>query len=175
MDLLIQLKEVTHIPLSELQVLANNRAIAQNLRDVFPNPYTLRDAADFINLANKGMLGYTFGIFAGDIFIGVGSIVPQEDVYRNNGEIGYWIGEPYWRKGYGTEAVKLLTRFAFDELRLLRVFANVFSENVASMKVLEKAQYSLEAVLRYSILKNGIVSDGYLYSILNKASDKYKV
>lgn len=164
--MIIQLKNVNHIPLSELQVLGNNRAIAQNLRDVFPNPYTLKDAADFINLANKGILGYTFGIFTGDTFIGIGSIVPQEDVYRNNGEIGYWIGEPYWGKGYGTEAVKLLTLFAFEELHLLRVFANVFSQNAASMKVLEKAGYSLEAILRSSVLKNGIVSDGYLYSIL---------
>lgn len=148
-------------------MLANNRAIAQNLRDVFPHPYTLKHAADFIDLANAGVIGYAFGIFAGDTFIGVGSIVPQKDVYRKSGEIGFWIGEPYWGKGYGTEAVKLLTLFAFQELQLLRIYANVFSRNTASMRVLEKAHYSLEVIMRSALVKNEELLDVYVYSILN--------
>lgn len=169
MELIIQLKDVNHIPLSELQLLADNEAISRNLRDVFPHPYTLKDAVDFIALANAGVLGFTFGLFAGDTFVGVGSIVPQQDVYRNNGEIGYWIGERYWGNGYGTEAVKLLTHFAFRELQLLRVFASVFSGNKASMRILEKANYSLEAIQKSAVLKNDVVSDAYLYSILRDA------
>ena len=164
---MIYLKNTSLIPVADLQRLADNSAVAQNLRDVFPNPYLLEDAQQFIELAGKGVMGHVFGIFEEDTFIGVGSIVPQQDVYKNNGEIGYWIGEPYWGKGFGSKAVELLTSYAFNELKLIRVFAGVFQNNTASMKVLEKSGYELEAVLKSSIVKNGVILDEYLYSLLN--------
>jgi RimJ/RimL family protein N-acetyltransferase len=104
---MVNLRHISSIPLAELQKLADNYAIARNLKDVFPHPYTMRHAADFLNLAEQNRLGHVFGIFYNDVFTGVGSIVPKEDIYRISGEIGYWIGEPFWGKGIATEAVKL--------------------------------------------------------------------
>ncbi len=164
---MIQLKHTKFIPVDELQLLANNGKVARYLRDAFPNPYAKADAKWFLEMADTGRFGHTFGIFNNDIFIGVGSIVPQLDIYRINGEIGYWLGEPYWGQGYGTAAIKLLTAYAFEELKLLRVFAGVFAGNMASMKVFEKAGYKSEAIIKSSIIKNGVVLDEHVYSILN--------
>ncbi len=155
------------MPAKDLVLLANNKAIAKNLRNTFPHPYTFENAKEFLDLAKQGKIGHAFGIFTEDLFIGICSISLQQDIYINNGEIGYWIGEPYWGKGYATKAVQLLTDYAFNELKLLRVFAGVFSGNPSSMKVLEKSGYRLEAIIKSSILKNGAILDEHLYSRLN--------
>lgn len=89
-----------------------------------------------------------FGIYSENEFIGCCSLNPQSDVYRINAEVGYWIGEPYWRNGYATETVKLLVEMAFNQLGMQRVYANIFEYNIASMKVLEKL------VLRKRLLLN---------------------
>ena len=170
---MVHLENIQSISPEELQILANNTGIAENLKDLFPHPYTIGDANDFIYLADQGGLGHTFGIFTGDIFIGVGSIMPQKDIYKYNGEIGYWIGQPYWGNGFGKKTVELLTSFAFEELGLIRVFAGVFPNNKASMRVLENSGYVLEAILKSSIVKNGIISDEYIYSIINSKNQKY--
>lgn len=149
----------------KLQQLANDNDIAKNLRDVFPHPYTLDNAVEFLKLNEQGIIQHTFAILNADTFIGVGSIVPQKDVHRLNGEIGYWIGKPYWGKGFATQAVIQLTRYAFNELHLSRVYAGVFESNPASMRVLEKAGYTLEAVIHSSIVKAGTIQNEHLYSI----------
>lgn len=164
---MVTLKEIQAASTSEIQQLANNPLIAQNLKDVFPHPYALANAEEFLALAKQGVLGHVFGIFVDDTFIGVCRVVPQGDIYRNNAEIGYWIGQPYWGKGYATATVNLLTAFAFNELKVLRIFAGVFESNKASMRVLEKAGYTLEAVLKSAIVKNGVVLDEYLYRVFN--------
>ncbi len=112
-----------------------------NLRDAFPYPYTLDDAVAFLELAKNGSLGHVFGIYDDNTFIGCCSLIPQNDVYHINAEIGYWIGETYWGKGYATKPVKLLLDYAFQKLELLRVYAYIFEYNTASMKVLEKAGF----------------------------------
>ncbi|MBE9584160.1 GNAT family N-acetyltransferase [Mucilaginibacter sp. JRF] len=154
-----------NVPAERLQQLADNPNIARNLRDIFPHPYTIADAGEFIEAAVTGAIPHVFGIFADDEFIGVGGITVKIDIHRNNAEIGYWLGEPYWGKGYATEAVKLLTEYAFN-IGLIRVFAGVFAHNKASQRVLEKAGYTLEAILRSAIVKNGEVMDEHLYAII---------
>jgi len=161
----IQLQNINITSPEEIQRLANNHAIAVNLRDVFPYPYTLEDAVSFLRLTENGSLGYVFGIYDNEIFVGCCSLIPQHDIYRINGEVGYWIGEPYWGKGYATEAVKLLVDLAFKELGLLRVYAYIFEYNIASKKVLEKAGFKKEAIIKSSVIKKGKVFDEYLYSI----------
>jgi [ribosomal protein S5]-alanine N-acetyltransferase len=170
---MVHLENIRAIPVKELQILANNKVVAGNLKDGFPHPYTLTNAKDFIRLSRKGLLGHGFGIFNDDTFIGVGNILPQRDIYRNNGEIGYWIGQPYWGNGYGKRAVELLTAYAFEKLNLIRVFAGVFANNKASMKVLENSGYKLEVILKSSIVKHGIILDEYLYSKLNVNNEQY--
>ncbi|WP_247237975.1 GNAT family N-acetyltransferase [Telluribacter sp. SYSU D00476] len=160
------MKDIRFVSEKALQELANDPDIAKNLRDVFPHPYTISHAREFLDLVERGVVKYVFALFHGEDFIGIGSITPQDDIYRNNGEIGYWLGRPYWGKGYGTTAVRLLTNYAFHELHLQRVYAGVFEGNKASMRVLEKAGYHLEAIIKSSITKGGQVIDEYLYSLI---------
>lgn len=162
---MIRLQDISLTSPEDIQRLANNHAIAINLRDAFPYPYTIEDAIAFLDLALNGSLGYVFGIYENDTFVGCCSLIPQHDVYRINAEIGYWIGKPYWGKGYATNAVKLLIKFAFQELNLLRVYAHIFEYNTISMKVLEKAGFEKDAVIKSSIIKENKIIDEYLYSI----------
>lgn len=169
---MIQLQDITQTSLEEIKRLANNHAIAINLRDAFPYPYTIEDAATFLELAANGALGKVYGVYDGDIFVGCCSLIPQQDVYRLNAEIGYWIGEPYWGKGYATEVVKLLLNVAFEELNLSRVYAHIFEFNKGSMRVLEKAGFHKEAIIKSSIIKEGKIFDEHLYSIRKDEKDR---
>jgi ribosomal-protein-alanine N-acetyltransferase len=87
---------------------------------------------------------------------------------RNNqaGELGYWIGVPYWNKGYGTDAVGRVIRFAFEDLELIRIYARHFGGNIASGRVMEKARMKKERILRQCVMKNGVMMDMVEYAIL---------
>jgi RimJ/RimL family protein N-acetyltransferase len=88
----------------------------------------------------------------------------QEDIFINNAEIGYWVGEEYWGKGIMTEALKLITDKAFQSFPITRVYCRVFGNNPRSMKVLEKAGFTLEAKFDSTLLKNGEILDEYIYA-----------
>ena len=74
----------------------------------------------------------------------VGSIALHPNARDDNGEIGYWIGRPYWGQGYATEAAREVVRYGFEELGLHRVHANHLGSNPASGKVLEKVGMTRE-------------------------------
>jgi len=78
--------------------------------------------------------------------------------------IGYWIGERYAGRGLMTEAVRLVARFAFDTLRLHRIEAACIPGNVRSIRVLEKAGFRREGLLRSYLNINGFWQDHYLYA-----------
>ena len=88
---------------------------------------------------------------------------PQGDVHRRAMEIGYWLGEPYWGRGIVTEAVRALTRYAFETFDIARVYAYVYEWNPASARVLEKAGYRLEGRLRKAVTKEGTTMDMLVY------------
>jgi len=146
---------------------ANNPNIAQHLRDRFPHPYTLRDAKAFIHSSASARPQVSFAIIvdggaAGGIGFSSGS-----DVERFSAEIGYWLGEPFWGRGIVTEAVQLVSAYAFDTCGLLRLFALPFADNRRSIRVLEKAGYTREAILRSSAVKDRTVRDQALYALVN--------
>ena len=78
--------------------------------------------------------------------------------------IGYWIGERYAGRGLMSDAVKVLTRFAFDTLRLHRIEAACIPDNIRSIRVLEKAGFQHEGLLRSYLRINGFWQDHYLYA-----------
>jgi RimJ/RimL family protein N-acetyltransferase len=147
--------------------LANDRRISINLRDVFPYPYGVEDADRFIALANGMVPPTSFAIDAsGQLAGGIGYTL-HADVERIAAEVGYWIGVPFWGRGIATEAVRQITERAFSSHPdLRRLYALPFSSNPASARVLEKAGYRLEAVMRQSAIKDGVVQDQWLYAIL---------
>ncbi len=145
---------------------ANNRAIWLNLRDRFPHPYTRRDAVEFIRYARAMNPQTMFAIVVDDRAVGGVAFVPQQDVERVSAEIGYWIGEAYWGRGIVTEALAAVTAHAVNVHGLSRIFALPFAHNLASCRVLEKCGYVLEARLRRSAIKDGVIQDQLQYAFI---------
>ncbi len=83
-----------------------------------------------------------------------------------SGHIGYWIGEKYAGQGYMLEALELLARHAFDTMRLHRIEAACIPGNRRSVRVLEKAGFTREGLLRSYLKINGTWQDHYLYALI---------
>jgi RimJ/RimL family protein N-acetyltransferase len=148
-----------------LQRNANNRKVAENLLEQFPHPYTIRDAERWLA---GGQSGET--VFAVDVDgSAVGAIGfhsrPEDPAFIS--EVGYWLGEAYWGRGITSESLCAVTSYAFaSNPDLHRLYARVFPWNVASMRVLEKAGYTREGVLRNSAVKEGRFVDEVIFAKL---------
>lgn len=144
--------------------LVNNKKIWDNVRDRLPFPYTDKDADEWLKL-NVGITPVlNFVIEAGENFAGSIGMVPKEDVYRCNMEIGYWVGEPYWNKGVATKAINLLEQLIWKDYHdVIRIYADVYEHNKASMKALEKNGFHLEAIHKKAVIKNNVLMDEYVW------------
>lgn len=159
------IRSFTYDDVDALARYADNRKIWLNLRDVFPHPYNRDDAEGFIKMALAADEQHTFAISRNGEYIGTIGYHPQEDVNRYSAEVGYWIGEPFWGQGITTEAVAILTRYVFEQTEMIRLFALPFATNPASCRVLEKAGYRQEALMKKAVVKDGEVLDQYIYAI----------
>ena len=146
---------------------ANSINIWNNVRDYFPYPYTEKDAEEFIRMAMEKPNPCTeFAIeIEGQAVGGIG-IVPQTDVHKISAEIGYWLGEKYWNRGIMTNVVRQIVEYTFEKFAVTKIFAPIFEFNIASMRVLEKAGFEREAVLKKSAIKNGKTIDLYYYGLI---------
>lgn len=152
---------------SSLAMHANNPNVARQLRDRFPHPYTMRDARRFIDSIAGMHPPTTFVIDVSGDAVGAVGFSPGGDIERYSAEIGYWLGEPYWHRGIVSEALQIVSEYAFRDCGVLRLFALPFADNTGSRRVLEKAGYSLEAILRSSAVKFAEVRDQALYARIN--------
>lgn len=145
---------------------ANNRNVWINLRDRFPHPYTLSDARNWLESVVDRRPETNFAIAnVNDEAVGGIGFILQQDVGRRSAEVGYWLGEEYWGRGLATQAVKVITEYAFVHYDICRLYAHVFEWNVASTRVLEKAGYLLEGRLKKSVTKDGKTIDQLMYAI----------
>jgi ribosomal-protein-alanine N-acetyltransferase len=135
--------------------------------------YTLEGQESRISNTIKGRENdemYSFGVFLKDSDKLIGSIALSE-VLRGAIQgcfVGYYLGQEHNGKGYMTEAVKLITKYAFEELKLHRIEAGVMPHNMASMKVLEKAGYVKEGISRKNVKINGEWRDHQVLAIINE-------
>ncbi len=95
--------------------------------------------------------------------IGVVGVRYGEHETAYSGEIDYWIAEHHWSKGIASEATSKMTDYVFAETEIVRISALVNSPNKASMKVLEKCGYRLEAIRQKTGFKHGIFLDEYAF------------
>jgi RimJ/RimL family protein N-acetyltransferase len=151
--------------LKNLVTYAHNRNISKNLTDNFPYPYTESNGRDFIARATQDDPLQIFAIDIDGTAVGGIGIHPQEDIYRKNAELGYWLAEPFWGQGISTEAIKLIIDFAFSSFDIDRIFARPFGTNIASQKVLEKNNFTLEGKYEKVLIKNGEYFDELIYAI----------
>lgn len=84
------------------------------------------------------------------------------------GTIGYWVGEPYARRGVMTAALRVLLPSLFGELHLHRVEAACIPTNVGSVRVLEKCGFRREGLAKRYLCINGVWQDHYLYGLLHE-------
>jgi RimJ/RimL family protein N-acetyltransferase len=148
---------------------ANNRNIWINLRDRFPHPYTKADGQRFVRSSRQMEPETFFAIAVDGAAVGGIGFVPQSDVDRMSAEVGYWLGESFWGRGIATEALVAVTRLATERHGLTRLFALPFAYNTASCRVLEKAGYVVEARLRRSAIKDGVIVDQFQYAYIVEA------
>ncbi|MBI3139035.1 MAG: GNAT family N-acetyltransferase [Sphingobacteriales bacterium] len=149
--------------LEDLVLHANNINVWNNLRNYFPFPYTEEHGKAWLDKVVDKLPAINMAIDVdGRAAGGIGMIL-NSDIYIKSAEIGYWIGEPYWGKGVATEALRQMTAYAFYYFDLVRLYAEVFETNKASMRVLEKNGYYLEGVRRKAVFKNGVLMDDYIW------------
>lgn len=146
--------------------LANNRAIWRNLRDRFPHPYTTADAQAFIATCLARDPETNFAITVDGVPIGSIGLSIGEDIYRKSAEFGYWLGEPHWGRGYASEAIRGVSDWALPRFDLERLYAMVFTWNPASARALEKGGFVLESLARRAAIKDGTISDEWVYTKL---------
>lgn len=150
--------------------MKNVPEILDNGYDKTPNPYTEKDAIEFINKEIGKKPAERFLIYWNDEVAGEIGITLKDDVFRLNAEIGYFISKKFWRKGLATQAVKKITAYTFNHFDVVRIVAGVFDFNISSMKVLEKNGYYLESIRKNAVLKNGKIIDDYIWVKLKESS-----
>ena len=153
---------------ARIQELAGDRAIAENTLRI---PYPYEDGmAERAILAQKERCRegreVTFAIVprSGKRLIGMIGLVLTEK--HSRAELGYWIGKPYWNRGYATEAAEAVLRYGFETLGLHRICAFCFGGNPASGRVLEKVGMTYEGTRRQHVLKWGRFEDLAGYGML---------
>jgi len=161
-----ELREWQLSDVASLAENANNIHIWNNLRDALPHPYSEKDAKEYIEMAlSKPKPTTMFAIVVDGKAVGSIGFFPRTDVERISAELGYFIGEGYWDKGIMTEAVKRIVTYAFTTFPLQKIYATPFDFNIASQKVLQKAGFEREAILKQAAIKNGKIVDLHYYSM----------
>lgn len=153
-----------------LTEIINNLKVQDNLRDGLPYPYTVADAENFISemLAADMDKVFAFAIEADRQVVGSIAAYRYENIHQYTAELGYYIGEDWWGKGYATEAVRQICDFIFKTSDILRIFAEPFAHNRASCRVLEKAGFVKEGTLRSNAVKNGQIMDMQMYALVRE-------
>ena len=150
--------------------LAREWEIAANTLDI-PYPYEEGMAEEWIatheeDLKRDKMVTFAVTIRENELLIGAISVAI--DKHNSTGELGFWIGKPYWGKGYCTEAVRKVLCYCFEKWGLNKVFARHFDGNRASGRVLEKLGMKYEGCLRQHIRKWDHYEDICHYGILRR-------
>ena len=149
---------------ADLVLQANNRKVWRNMTHTFPHPYTSDDADLWLRIAEDPGRSIQLAIeVEGRAAGGIGAIA-GEGIFCNTAQFGYWLGESYWGRGIASAAAQVLAERIGRERLFARLEAQVFEWNPPSMRVLEKAGFSRDALLRRAATKDGRLIDTVLYA-----------
>jgi ribosomal-protein-alanine N-acetyltransferase len=171
-----------------LQELVGDKRIAQ-MTATIPHPYPEgaaeiwmapheKDALDgrqftwAITLAGTRTPGREQAIDETGHLVGCIGIGQHGDPVHGRGMIGYWIGVPYWNKGFATEAARAVVRYAFGHALYHKIMADHFAKNPASGRVMQKLGMTCEGTLRQHFNKWGEYLDVVYYGILAEEWDR---
>ena len=155
---------------SMVQTLAGEKDIASTTLNL-PHPYEDGMAEEWIGTHQdryeKGE-SVVLAIVLNDNRTLIGAIGLEINKDNDRAELGYWIGKPYWNKGYCTEAARAFIQHGFDVLGLVRIHASHFGRNPASGRVMQNIGMIHEGSLRKHIKKWGKQEDLEIYGILKE-------
>ncbi|MGN0169518.1 MAG: GNAT family N-acetyltransferase [Lachnospiraceae bacterium] len=154
----------------------SNKRIMNNLRDGLPYPYTEKDGLEYINfiLGSDPHDTFAYAIDVDGVAVGSIGAFRQGNIHFRTAELGYYLAEEYWGKGIMTKAVKLLCEKVFAETDIIRIFAEPFAYNTGSRRVLEKAGFQFEGMMKCNAVKNGQILDMALYG-LTRQTKEYRI
>jgi RimJ/RimL family protein N-acetyltransferase len=161
----------------DLQRLIGDREVASTTTNI-PHPYEEGMAEAWINaqpdLFEQGQ-GVNFAITTPADDALIGGMGLRLTPAHQHGELGYWIGVPFWNHGYCTEAAQAVVTYGFETLALHRILAYHMTRNPASGRVMEKIGMRYEGCLRQHICKWGVFEDAAVYGILKSEFDDSRV
>lgn len=155
--------------LDDLVRLAGEKAIASTTTNI-PHPYDAQMGAEWMASTREGFErgdNLVFAIALRDDGAFAGSIGLRPDPGGLVAELGYWVGVPYWGRGYATEAAAEMLRYGFEDRKLTRVHAHHFARNPASGRVMRKIGMTREGYLRSHVLKWGVLEDVVVWGVLD--------
>lgn len=157
-------------------------SLVENISDIdvynntltIPYPYTEKDGLFFIDLCRKFEIHHhhicNYAIRKnGDMIGGIGFLY-NHGVDAHKSEFGYWIGPSHRNQGIMTKVIQKFVEIAFEEKQLFRIDANVFVENKASQRVLEKVGFIKEGLMKATFVKDDQLRDTYLYAMTKQPS-----
>lgn len=149
-----------------LQKNADNKNVSNFLMDRFPSPFTLADAEAWVRRweGQDPVINFAIAGNADEVIGGIG-LEFRADVYRKTPLLGYWLAENSWGKGIMSSAVALISNYAFDKLGAICITGYALSNNPASMRVMEKAGYTRQGIIKQSVIKNGEVLDEHIFAL----------
>jgi ribosomal-protein-alanine N-acetyltransferase len=159
---MIELRDFTENDIDSIARHANNINVSLYMTASMPYPYTVKDAKWWIETGCTE-LGWYRAIDLDGECIGVVGVHFGKFELQYSAEIGYWLSETFWGQGIATEAVAKMTDLVFSDTEITRVSAPVYSPNKASMRVLEKCGYSLEAIHKKSVFKDEEFMDEHIF------------
>ena len=146
----------------------SDRAI---LDGFFKESFPHRDAESNVHPRRNSLeQSYWFVILADGKIVGeIG--IEEPSSCRSTYTVGFTVGRPYWNRGYCTEALKQLVRFAFDELKLYRLEGDCDFDNPASGRIFEKAGFTKEGILEEQVYKRGVYINRILWGLINPSPE----
>jgi ribosomal-protein-alanine N-acetyltransferase len=162
------LRPFTLMDAKRVQALAGDKAIASTTLNI-PHPYEDGMAEEWIathqEAYKKGTM-INFAIVDETMDMLIGAIGVVIDPRNNRAELGYWIGKPYWNRGYCTEAAEAVIKYGFEVLELNRIHSTHMKRNPASGRVMQKIGMIHEGCLCQHVLKWDSFEDLELYGLL---------
>lgn len=156
--------------IADVAYYANNKKIANNLRDSFPYPYTKKNAEEFVQgcVENDETRQMCRAIIINGRVTGSIGVFFQDDVYNRCGRLGYWLAEDYWNRGIMSQAIARICNDVFNNYNIIRIYAEPFSFNIGSRRALEKAGFVLEGIMKNGVCKDGCIFDYCMYALLRE-------
>lgn len=155
--------------MEDVEDLYHHFATLRGCRFWEPRHESLEDArrhiTSIIDVQGKGELLWWALTLKGEGRL-IGSVSIRNIEARSKGELGYWLSQELWGQGYMTEAVQAVVRFVLKDLGFHRIYAGTQPENSASIRVLERAGFTREGLLRMEIHSHGSWRDSLIFGVL---------